>query len=198
MIDYDWKMIPRETVAMRGETVSLRPLAKDDEAALGDYFLGLSAPTRRVYAPHPFDRATAATICAGLDTPQGRCYLRLVAAVGSKIVGYFILYLGLHETDRVRRYGDMDPATTCTLAPSVADDWQNQGLGSRLMVYAKDCARVFRKNTMVLWGGVRESNVRAVHFYYKSGFRKCGEFLLTIVEASGPEQINNLDMATEL
>ena len=198
MTHYEWKMIPLQTVSLRGDVVALRPLARDDEDALGDYFLGLSPQTRRVYAPHPFDRATAAAICGALDTPEGNCCLRLVAVVGGKIVGYFIVYLGLHEADRLRRYRDMDPGRTCTLAPSVADEWQNRGLGSRLMVYAKDCARIFRRKTMVLWGGVRASNTRAVHFYHKCGFRKVGDFLLTVTEASGPEQINNLDMATEL
>lgn len=198
MIGCDWNMLPLRTIAVDGQEIALRPLKKSDEAALADYFRGLSAQTRRVYAPHPFDRATAASICASLGTAEGNSYVRLLAIAGNTIVGCFILHLGLHKGDRERRYMHLDPDHACMLAPSVADAWQNRGLGSRLMVYAKDCARLFDRQTMVLWGGVREENARGVHFYTKSGFHKHGEFVCTVTTNDRPEQINNFDMSVEL
>ena len=41
-------------ISLGGQAVTLRPLAGPDEAALGEYFVGLSERTRRVYAPHAF------------------------------------------------------------------------------------------------------------------------------------------------
>lgn len=198
MPDYNWNNLPTRALVMDGQEITLRPLKKSDEAALGDYFLGLSAQTRRVYAPHPFDRATASSICAGLGTATGDSYVRLLALTGSTVIAYFILHLGLHEKDRERRYRHLDPDLACMLAPSVTDAWQDRGLGSHLMAYAKDCARVFGRKVMVLWGGVREENPRAIHFYTKSGFRKLGEFVSTETNTGTPEQINNIDMAVDL
>lgn len=199
MTRYDWTRLQPQTVTLGGAELILRPLRKSDESALGDYFTGLSERTRRVYGPHRFDRDTAAAICRDMDTPEGNAHLRLVAVAGGTIVGYFILCLFLRPPDQNRRYAFLNPDLTCTLAPSVADAWQDKGLGSRLMAYTLEAARVFGKKTMVLWGGVRAENVRAVHFYTKFGFRTCGEFIVTQKpEGQAPVVIDNYDMLAEL
>jgi GNAT superfamily N-acetyltransferase len=197
-MSHDWGILPVRSISFGDKEVILRPLAKSDEAALGDYFLGLSPQTRRVYAPHPFDRPTAESICTALGTPEGRSWLRLVAVADRVIIGYFIVYLGLLDSDRERRYEHLDARTACTLAPSVADAWQNCGLGSQLMTYAKECARALGKQIMVLMGGVREENPRAVHFYSKSGFRRVGEFVCTATWEGESKVINNFDMLVDL
>src|SRR5690242_19074151 len=81
-----------------GETLFLRPLRPDDRLRLGEYFHGLSATTRGLYGPHPFDQATANAICDRLDPAQ---MLRMVATLprgeDERIVAYFLLTRGPRE-----------------------------------------------------------------------------------------------------
>jgi diamine N-acetyltransferase len=176
-----------------GERIVIRPLRPDDAVRLGEYFAGLSAPTRARYGPHPFDQATADAICAALDPTA---LLRLVATVsregGERIVAYMLLKLGVLEQDQ-RRYAErgmpLDPATDCTVAPSVADDYQNRGVGSVMMAHLLRSARQMGRRRAVLWLGVQATNDRAVHFYTKCGFRKVGEFFT---------DKNNFDMILDL
>jgi diamine N-acetyltransferase len=178
------------------ETVVLRLLRADDGPALGSYFLGLSAATRRVYAPHAFDLPTALQLCAELDPAQT---LRLVAvsaaeAAGVRIVAYLIVRLtpGAGEVQRYAAAGiDLDPDSTFYLAPSVADDYQSQGVGSALMRPVLYWLRQLGCQRLVLSGGVRAENARARRFYAKLGFRHVGDF-----QTQGA--IDNHDMALDL
>jgi diamine N-acetyltransferase len=176
-----------------GEQIVMRPLRPDDAVRLGEYFAGLSAQTRARYGPHPFDQATAEAICAALDPTE---IVRMVATVspkgGERIIAYMLLKLGVLEKDQ-RRYAEqgmrLDPATDCTLAPSVADDYQNQGIGSMMMAHLLQLARRLGRRRVALWLGVQATNDRAVHFYTKWGFRKVGEFYT---------DKNNFDMILDL
>src|SRR5262249_19237875 len=140
----------------------------------------LSAETRSRYKPHRFDQQTVDAICATLDH---RDILRLVATVpgagGERIIAYMLLKLGVWEEDR-RRYQalgiSLDPDRDGTFAPSVADDYQNQGLGSQMLRHILHLAPKLGRRRLVLWYGVQATNDRAVHFYSRSGFRKVGEF----------------------
>src|SRR5438477_12711934 len=75
-----------------GEWILMRTLRPDDAARLGEYFAGLSAQTRARYGPHPFDQATADTICATLDPAE---FLRMVALIPrgdeERIIAYLLL-----------------------------------------------------------------------------------------------------------
>src|SRR5690242_3690553 len=111
-----------------GEQITIRPLRPDDAARCGDYFHSLSEETRSRYGPHPFDQATADAICAALDPND---ILRMTAVVmhngEERIIAYILLKQGVLDVDRQRyeKLGiSLDPATDCTLAPSVADDYQ--------------------------------------------------------------------------
>lgn len=177
-----------------GEPALLRPLQRRDARVLGQYFINLSEATRRVYGPHAFDQETADQICAELDSGQA---LRLLATLGSgeaeQIIGYFILVFGVHEGDRLRyeRLGiALDGEGDCTLAPSVADAYQSAGLGSVMMQHLCHIARDCGRQRMVMWGGVRQDNPRAVHFYRKFGFEEKGAFY-----AGG---VDNYDMIAQL
>ena len=85
----------------------------------------------------------------------------------------------------------MNAAQDCTLAPSVADDYQSKGLGSVLMRRLVEIAREIGRTRMVLWGGTQATNDRAVHFYHKHGFTTVGEF-------QEPPGFNNYDMILDL
>jgi GNAT superfamily N-acetyltransferase len=176
-----------------GQEIVMRPLRTDDAARFGEYLCGLSEQTRARYGPHPFDQRTADEICATLDP---RAILRLVATVpgpgGERIIAYVLLKIGVLEGDQ-RRYEQLgiplDPDTDCTLAPSVADDYQNQGVVSRMLRHIIRVAPTLGRRRIVLWHGVQATNDRAVHYYTRWGFRKVGEFYT---------DKNNYDMILDL
>lgn len=179
-------------VELKGETFHLRPLQEDDASRLAEYFAGLSARTRGWFAPHEFTPDVARELCRDRLSQQT---LRMVAVSGTKapgIAAYFILQLGVRESERTRfaSYGiSLDGRTDCTLAPSVADACQGVGLGSAIMRQAIEVARKTGRTRMVLWGGVKVANHGAIHFYEKFGFRKVATF--------GPEA-QNQDMILSL
>jgi len=184
------------TIALpTGEQASLRPLRQDDAAILGAYFLGLSAETTRVYGPHPFDLETADRLCRELNSAD---HLRMLAVIEEngqqQIVAYFIVYFGLYDADCNRyleRDMPLDPATDCELAPSVADAYQSSGIGSLVMGHLLPLLKSAGRRRLVLVGGVRAENVRAIHFYEKFGFGKVGAF-----KSRGA--IDNFDMIAAL
>jgi diamine N-acetyltransferase len=178
-----------------GETVTLRLVTVDDAAVLGSYFLSLSDETRRRYGPHPFDQATADRLCA--EAPQSN-YLRMLGTIQTggqeQVIGYVILVIGVLDFDveHYNGYGiPLNPETDTTLAPSVADAYQNRGLGSVIIRHVFDVARRMGRKRCVLWGGTQATNDRAIHVYHKLGFRDVGTFEL-------PPGKYNYDMILEL
>jgi ribosomal protein S18 acetylase RimI-like enzyme len=161
-------------------SLCFRPLRRSEAAALGAYFAGLSPETRRRFAPHPFDQATADALCLR-PVPD---VLRLVAvpagaALDGRFAAYVILRLGVTGGERRRfaaRGQPVWPETDCTVAPSVADAWQGQGLGTRLMTHVCDLAGQLGRRRMLLMGGTQADNARAVALYRRLGFETAGEF----------------------
>ena len=122
-------------IALKDDVALLARLhLASDEDALGRYFTGLSAATRRVYGPHAFTVEQAQKFCREIDYAHT---LRFVAeTAANELVAYFVLRLGALDSDieRYARYGHpLAPDTDCTLAPSVADAYQEKGLGSALL-----------------------------------------------------------------
>jgi len=142
---------------------------------LFEYLNSLSAESRSRFGPHSFDRETIAAICLN---PQA-ITKRHVAESGDRIIAYMLLQPGLLEADR-NRYGSrnifFDENTTITFAPSVADDFQNSGIGTKMFNVLLNEAKNKGYKTIVLWGGVQANNTRAVHFYEKHGFQHMGSF----------------------
>jgi diamine N-acetyltransferase len=173
--------------------VMVRPLLRSDGAALGAYFLGLSEETRRRFGPHPLDQATADNLCTTINVAEA---LRLVAvALGpapQEIIAYFILLLDVTEDERAR-YSQSGIAlhsqTDCTVAPSVADRYQNSGLGSRCFEHLIELARRLGRQRMLLLGGTQASNQRAIHFYAKHHFQTIGSGVF-------PDQADGSALAT--
>ena len=178
---------------LTGPRVVLRLLRPDDASLLGRFFLGLSAETRRRFAPHPFTREEADTLCSQINY---RSTIRLVAATDAsgvpEIIAYFILIPGFGDTDQKRYEGrgtPLDRDSDCSVAPCVADAFQNQGLGSLLFRKVIQLAKRLGRKRAVLIGGVQAANIRAIHFYTKLGFRQVGTF------STG---IENYDMILDL
>lgn len=176
-----------------GERIVFRPLKREDSALLADYFMTLSADTRKRFAPHPFTTEQADILCAEIDYGK---VVRLLAVTDNvhqpRAVSYVILTLEVDDVDEKRyrsRGMDFARGSVCSIAPSVADDYQGRGLGTMAMARALALARRLGRKQAILQGGVQAANSRAIHFYDKFGFRKVGSFSTTI---------ENYDMIVEL
>jgi ribosomal protein S18 acetylase RimI-like enzyme len=175
--------------------ILFRSLEAGDAEIFGKYLLDLSEKTQRRFRPHPLGRATAEALCAHIDFTNT---IRLVATSRSgsqeKIIAYFMLQLGVREAEleRYRKAGiTLDPTSDCTLAPSVADAYQDQGLGSLMMRHLISIAHRLGRKHMVLLSGTHETNPRAIHFYEKHSFTKIGTF-------EKPPGFDNYDMMLKL
>lgn len=163
------------------EGLLLRPLLPEDVAKLADFLAGLSPQSRRFSTFAGYGEAAAQTLC---DAIARYDKLRLAVVETSQtdepIVGLFEYSLDLTAGDisRYANYGiSLDPATDCRFGPTLADDWQNRGVGSRLLPAVWEFARRFGRSRVLLWGGVLAENARAIRFYEKNGFRHAGRFV---------------------
>lgn len=186
-------LLPTHILLPDGRAAELRALRADDTERLATYLGDMTEATRSLWGPHGFTPEAAAEICASLDPAR---MLRLVAVVegpdGPRFVAYFLLDFSPHQGDseRYAKLGiELDPTTTATMAPSVAEGLQGVHVGSALMPALLEAARTMGMQRIVLWGGVQERNLRARRFYEKWGFRKVGEFMT---------ELNNHDMMMEL
>ncbi|QEC68941.1 GNAT family N-acetyltransferase [Panacibacter ginsenosidivorans] len=166
----------REIVLKNNSIVNIRLLNKDDAEPLFQYLESLSAESRSRFGPHAFDRETVTNICNNLDHDDGQ---RFIAVANNRIVAYMLTKRGMLDAD-AERYAQhnlfFDAATTITYAPSVADDFQNTGLGTKMFTEILQQLKQQSCKTIILWGGVQASNARAVHFYEKHGFEPKGNF----------------------
>ena len=166
----------------------VRALGAGDAAEFGRFLSGLGAATRSFFGPHPLDVAAAERLCA--EQPE-RATRRLVAIdAEGRIVGYFILELGLRDEDAARyraRGSELTPERCATLAPVIADDWQDRGVAGAAFPVVIEAARAAGCERLVLMGGTQKRNARAVRFYLREGFQAHGEF-------EHPPGIWNIDM----
>ena len=177
-----------------GRRALVRPLEPSDVEPLTAYFLGLSEDTRRRYGPHPFDRATAESLCAAADDPQTKRFVAVLPGLaGDEIIAYMILARTIWEDDR-RRYGDALGGDCGCLAPSVANAYQSQGIGAQMAGHVMAAARVLGLRRVILMGGVQATNYRARRLYARLGFRRVGDFGVQ----QGERRIFNYDMVLDL
>jgi diamine N-acetyltransferase len=166
-----------KTYLKNGAEIVLRKLHEGDAQSLFNYLNGLSGLTRGRFGPHSFDWQTVNEICSG-NKNDCLCYVATENLSG-KIIAYSVLKKGFlqHDAPRLSSYGLMlDENTDCTFAPSVADEWQSAGLGSKMMEYIMEDVRQQGFKRIILWGGVQQSNEKAVNYYMKFGFQLLGYF----------------------
>ena len=161
-----------------GEHVLVRPLMPPDVDALAAFLAGLSSTTRRYSTFASYDRAMAQELCDAINRYDK---LRLVVELprDQAMIGLLEFSFDIPDGD-VRRYAlhgvPLDARHDCRFGPTLADAYQNQGLGSRLFPAVLDVARRFGKQRIVLWGGVLADNRRAMRFYEKQNFEAVGIF----------------------
>ena len=164
-----------------GEQISLRPLIPSDGERLTRFLMGLSPESRRLSTFSGYDRATAQALC---DAIARYDKLRLAVVETDKaeesIVGLMEFSFDLTGGDlsRYANYGiGLNQKSDCRFGPTLADGWQNRGLGSRLLPPLWQIARAFGRSRVILWGGVLADNSRAIRYYAKNGFHHAGRFV---------------------
>ncbi|MFN7119848.1 MAG: GNAT family N-acetyltransferase [Saprospiraceae bacterium] len=167
-----------------GEDVIIRLVQEEDEPYLLAYLHSLSEESKSRFAPHPFDAETIHLICK--DGYSDTRYYIAEHAKTHDIIAYALLKLGTLKND-AERYANqhqqpLDEALTCTYAPSVADAYQNQGLGSLLLEYILLDVYLLGRKCVVLWGGVQAGNEKALQYYHRRGFQSVGTFQRDIIE----------------
>jgi len=165
-----------ENIILRnGSNIKMRLLQQQDAEKLYNYLHNLSAESRSRFGPHAFDKETVYNICNNLTNDTQR----FIAFDEEKIIAYMLMKEGMIDTD-ARRYAQynmfFDENTTVTYAPSVADTFQNSGLGSKMFSLVLEYIKKQCFHHAVLWGGVQATNARAVHFYEKHGFARIANF----------------------
>jgi GNAT superfamily N-acetyltransferase len=156
--------------------VEVRPLNENDLDNLVIYLNKLKPETVKRFGPHGFDKQSVSELFLATDQYKG--YIAIDTET-SEIVAYAVIKIGFleHDSFRLQSYGiTPDPVTDCTFAPSVADDWQSQGLGNLMFGFIVNDLKSIGIKRIILWGGVQGSNQRAVNYYLRNGFRNLGQF----------------------
>lgn len=139
------------------------------------YFDGLSDETKKRFGPHPFTREAL----ENLYENHKEYLLFLATNNDNTVIAYTIIKMGWLDFDaeRLQSYGLSPLAGDCTLAPSVADQWQNKGIGSSFLNYIlKRLKKEHDTSRIILWGGVQSNNNQAIGLYKKFGFITLGTF----------------------
>lgn len=165
----------KKILLRNGSNITMRLLKQQDAESLYNYLNTLSAESRSRFGPHAFDKETVNNICNNLNDDTQR----FVALTGETIVSYMLFKKGM-ITEDAKRYTQyhmfFDEQTTVTYAPSVADEFQNTGLGSKMFQLILETLTQQHYQKIILWGGVQATNARAVHFYLKHGFTSIANF----------------------
>jgi GNAT superfamily N-acetyltransferase len=156
--------------------VNFKLFVPEEAGKLLHYLQGLSAETVRRFRPHSFDLQTIQVLYR--EPSKQLAYVAEVPE-SQEYAAYFALKTGIipHDEFRFSTYGiRSEQANLCTFAPSVADSWQGNGLGSALFRFMLPQLKDYGFRKMVLWGGVQADNYRALAYYHKLGFRQLGSF----------------------
>ncbi|MEU3556406.1 GNAT family N-acetyltransferase [Streptomyces fragilis] len=164
--------------ARDGAELVLRPLVHADAAGLAGFLAAMSAASRRFSTFDGYGLATAREVCDAIAR-YDKLRLVLEDVASGRIVGLLEHSLDLTPTD-VARYRDagvrLTATTDCRFGITPADDHQDRGLGTLVLPLVEEVARRLGRTRIILWGGVRADNPRAVRYYEKNGFRTVGAF----------------------
>ncbi len=168
--------MPMIAEAKNNKKVLLRQLGAADIDKLVSYLDMLSGETRSRFGPHSFDRQAILDFYNAANNNTGFIAEDII---NSNIIAYAIVKTGClhHDSNRLNSYGlQLSHTADCTFAPSVADEWQSCGVGKLLYNYMLQHLRDKGIQRIILWGGVKSRNSKAVNFYKGLGFTILGEF----------------------
>ncbi|MET7644270.1 GNAT family N-acetyltransferase [Streptomyces sp. NPDC005426] len=172
--------------------VVFRPLVRTDADRLAEFLAGLSHESRRLSTFDGYGLATAQELCDAIAR-YDKLRLVLEEVPSGRIVGLLEFSLDLPPGDlaRYREAGIRLGPADCRFGPTLADDYQGRGVGTRVFPLVADVARRFGRRRIILWGGVLADNPRAIRFYRKNGFHSVGSF-------TGADGLRSLDMMLNL
>ncbi len=157
------------------EDIHFQRLNTEQYQLLVNYLDGLSDESKSRFGPHAF----TLDAIQDLANNDGFCLFVAIHPDSDQIIAYTILKKGWidYESPRLSSYGLIESINDTTIAPSVADQWQSKGLGTRFFKYVLNELKINGQiERIFLWGGVQNSNVKAIQFYTKLGFKMLGEF----------------------
>jgi GNAT superfamily N-acetyltransferase len=163
-----------ELTPVGGTVFVLRPLESGDRAGLRVFFDGLSTRSRDLGGVWDDTSAQAAEHCDAIGRYDK---LRLVLVdAGDRIVGLLEVSFDVVAADveRFRSYGIDLGEEDARFGLCVADAVQGSGVADLASTATFELARRFGRARLILWGGVREDNVRARRFYRRLGFTELG------------------------
>ena len=140
-----------------GEVLEIRRLGPSHSESLREFHKALGADSKRLFTPHAYDAVTVDTYIKRSTDGVDLIYVAVNSA--ERIVAYFFLW----ELD------DEVPA----LGIGIADEYQNRGLGRRLMQILIDSAKLLGKSGLELT--TMPDNDRAFRLYKSCGFRYLGD-----------------------
>ncbi len=155
--------------------IIIRKLAGPDFSGLLYYLHHLSTETKSRFGPHAFDADSVIQFYKADDVTG----LVAVNSRNNSIIAYALIKHGIlhYEKQRLSAYNYPGIESNCiTYAPSVADEWQGKGIGKRMFEFLLSDCRQKNIKRVILWGGVRSSNKKALHFYKTLGFVTLGQF----------------------
>jgi GNAT superfamily N-acetyltransferase len=156
--------------------ILLRKFDLEDSADLAAYFIQLSDESKRRYGPHAFDEQAIRGL---YKNPNPLIGFIALDPGNNRFIAYSVIKPGFLQQDqaRLQSWGlTLDPETDATYAPSVADGWQNCGVGNSMFGFILSDLKLKGIRRIILWGGVQATNEKAVEFYLKNGFKTLGQF----------------------
>lgn len=162
-----------------GYALILRPLNSEDKKEVALFLENLSEETKSVFTYKSFDAKQADELCDAIGKYDKLRYVVENLRDGS-IIGIFEFSFDLTSEDlkRFSEYGvSINQNDTCRFGPVLADEFQGKGIASKVMPYIFKTAQLFERNKIILWGGVFNTNHKAIDFYLRNGFLQVGEFL---------------------
>ncbi|MEM7108223.1 MAG: GNAT family N-acetyltransferase [Bacteroidota bacterium] len=169
--------------------IKCKKATPQDAYGIVGYFNAMSPTTKRYYAPHDFDVDTVISICQG----NYKKYQAFIGIEDDLVIAYAVIKNGLKdgEVNRFAAYAvRLSSGQDYSLAPSVADAFQSQGIGGLLLNSVESHLKELGAEKIILWGGVQLRNQKAVQYYLKNGFQTLGKFW--------HDGIENLDMVKYL
>ncbi len=154
--------------------LTIQILSEADFPALMKYLTSLSVETRHRFGPHSFDLDVLYQLFTNIKDYRG-----YIAQKEGEIIAYTIVKFGYleHDYTRLSAYGlNLEMTSDCTIAPSVGDTFQSQGIGGQLIQFAINDLSELGFTRIILWGGVQSTNSKAVGLYRKYGFKALGQF----------------------
>ncbi|HEY8067904.1 MAG TPA: GNAT family N-acetyltransferase [Burkholderiales bacterium] len=135
--------------------ITFRPIVPQDGEAFQRFVRGLSLESRLHRFLLPVKELAPATLRALTQPDQAR-HVGLIALDGTAIIGE-------------GRYAALGDSGRGEFAIAVADEWQRQGVGARILGTLIAAAR--RAGLAVLEGEVLRSNAAMLKFMRRAGFR---------------------------